>query len=109
MSHSGGHKSFSRDLEPFSESLNDVFARLGLPDPVLMSQVSDEWETLAGKPWVGRSKPLFVRGQALIVEASGPSMVAFLRYGEATLLETLKERFGVGVINSIEVIPPGRM
>jgi Dna[CI] antecedent, DciA len=96
------------DLEPFSESLNDVFARLGLPDPVLMSQVSSEWETLAGKPWVGRSTPLFVRGQTLVVEASGPSMVAYLRYGESSLLETLKERFGEGLINSIEVVPPGR-
>jgi len=96
------------DLEPFSESLNDVFARLGLPDPVLMSQVVSEWEILAGKPWVGRSTPLFVRGQTLVVEASGPSMVAYLRYGEASLLETLKERFGEGLINSIEVVPPGR-
>ena len=59
--------STGNDLEPFSESLNDVFARLGLPDPVLMSQVNSEWETLAGKPWVGRSKPMFVRGQNRMV------------------------------------------
>lgn len=98
----------SNDLEPFSVSLNDVFARMGLPDPVLMSKVNEEWETLAGQPWVGRSKPMFVRGKTLVVEASGPSMVAFLRYGESTLLETLKERFGEGVINSIEVLAPGR-
>ena len=71
--------SHGNDLEPFAESLNDVFARLGLPDPVLMSQVSDEWEALAGKPWVGRSKPMFVSGRTLVVEAAGPSMVAFLR------------------------------
>jgi hypothetical protein len=35
-------------------------------------------------------------------------MVAFLRYGEASLLETLRDRFGEGVIDSIEVVPPGR-
>ncbi|MEE8376316.1 MAG: DUF721 domain-containing protein [Acidimicrobiia bacterium] len=101
--------STDNDLEPFSESLNDVFARLGLPDPVLMSHVNSEWEALAGKPWVGRSKPMFVRGRTLVVEASGPSMVAFLRYGEASLLQALKERFGKGVIDSIEVVPPGRV
>ena len=101
--------SHGNDLEPFAESLNDVFARLGLPDPVLMSQVSDEWEAIAGKPWVGRSKPMFVRGRTLVVEAAGPSMVAFLRYGEASLLETLKERFGEGLIDSIEVVPPARI
>ncbi len=100
--------SAGNDLEPFSESLNDVFTRLGLPDPVLMAQVNGEWEALAGQPWVGRSKPMFVRGRTLVIEASAPSMVAFLRYGEASLLETLRNRFGEGVIDSIEVLPPGR-
>lgn len=98
----------SPDLEPFAESLNEVFTRLGLPDPVIMSKITREWETLAGKPWVGRSKPLFVRGTTLVVEATSPSMVAFLRYGEASLVETLGSRFGEGVIDSVEVLAPGR-
>lgn len=96
------------DLEPFGDSLNDVFARLGLPDPVIMAKITSEWENLAGKPWVGRSKPLFVRGTTLVVEASAPSMVAFLRYGESTLVENLENRFGRGVIDSVEVLAPGR-
>jgi hypothetical protein len=98
----------NRDLEPFSESLDEVFARLGLPDPVLMSQIADEWEDLAGKPWVGRSKPLYVRGRTLVVEASSPSMIAFLKYGESSLLESLRKRFRPGEIESIEIVPPGR-
>jgi len=98
----------SRDseLEPFSESIDEVFAKLGLPDPVLMSQITEEWESLAGNPWVGRSKPLYVRGGVLVVETTTPSMVAFLRYGESTLTETLEKRFGTGVITSIQVVPP---
>lgn len=96
------------DLEPFADSLNEVFARMGLPDPVIMSKITEEWETLAGKPWVGRSKPLFVRGTTLVVEASSPSMVAFLRYGESNLVEALGSRFGKGVIDSVEVLAPGR-
>lgn len=98
----------TEDLESFGESLNEVFARMGLPDPVIMAKITGEWEALAGKPWVGRSKPLFVRGTTLVVEASTPSMVAFLRYGESTLVETLENRFGPGVINSVEVLAPGR-
>ena len=96
------------DLEPFADSVNDVFARLGLPDPVIMAKITSEWDTLAGKPWVGRSKPLFVRGTTLVVEASAPSMVAFLRYGEATLVENLENRFGRGVIDAVEVLAPDR-
>lgn len=98
----------SGDLEEFGDSLNEVFRRMGLPDPVIMSKISAEWDTLAGKPWSGRSKPLFVRGTTLVVEASAPSMVAFLKYGESSLLTALQKRFGRGVVDSVEVLAPGK-
>lgn len=96
------------DLEPFADSLNDVFARLGLPDPILMSKISEDWDGFAGSPWTGRSKPLYVRGKTLVVEASTPSMVAFLKYGSAGLIDTLEHRLGKGLVEAVEVIPPSR-
>jgi Dna[CI] antecedent, DciA len=96
------------DLSSFESSLGDVFRRLGLPDPVLMAQISEEWDELAGRPWVGRSRPVFVRGNTLVIEASSPSMVAFLRYGSSQLIETLRARFGEGVVEQIDVVAPGR-
>ena len=99
----------SRDLEPFSESLDDVFARLGLPNPRLMSDLLAEWAALAGKPWVGNALPVVVKGKTLVVEANAPSMVAFLRYGVSDLLESLSERFGEGSITAVEVVPRGRL
>ncbi len=95
------------DLETFSESIDKVFTRLGLPDPILMSKISADWDEFAGNPWSGRSKPLYVKRHKLVVEASSPSMVAFLRYGETGLIEALEKRFGTGVVDSIEVISPG--
>lgn len=97
-----------RDLEHFSESVDDMFSRLGLPDPMVMAAVGSEWDDLAGPPWSGRSKPLYVRSKTLVVEASSASMVAFLRYGVANLLERLRGRFGEGVIETIEIVLPGR-
>jgi hypothetical protein len=96
------------DLSSFESSLGDVFRKMGLPDPVVMSQLVDEWDQLAGNPWVGRSRPVVIRGKTLVVEASSPSMVAFLRYGAAQLVESLKARFGEGVVDQIEVTPPTR-
>lgn len=96
------------DLEPLSTSIQETFSRLGLPDPALMAQVSSEWDRLAGKHWVGRSKPVSVRARTLIVEASTPSLVAFLKYDESGLLDALKKRFGPGVFDAIEVVAPGR-
>lgn len=97
-----------RELEHFSESVDDMFARLGLPDPVVMAGISSEWDELAGAPWAGRSRPLYIRGKTLVVEASSPSMVAFLRYGEASLLDRLEERFGQGVVQKVDIRLPGR-
>ena len=97
-----------RDLEHFSDSVDEMFTRLGLPDPTVMAALSSEWEQLAGAPWAGRSRPLYIRGKTLLVEASSGSMVAFLRYGETSLLETLAARFGEGVIQRIDIKLPGR-
>lgn len=96
------------DLEHFSESVDEMFSRLGLPDPVVMAGLSSEWDDLAGSPWSGRSKPLYIRGKTLVVEAASPSMVAFMRYGEKNLLDSLSQRFGADVINQIEIRPPER-
>jgi len=95
-------------LEPFSDSVTAVFGRLGLADPQMVFKIVEEWESLAGKPWAGRSKPLYVRGRTLVVEASSPSMIAFLRYGEAALLEAISDRFGDSAVDAVEVVAPGR-
>ncbi|HET9258634.1 MAG TPA: DUF721 domain-containing protein [Acidimicrobiia bacterium] len=97
-----------KDLEHFSDSVDDMFRKMGLPDPVVMAALSSEWDELAGTPWTGRSRPLYIRGRTLVVEASSASMVAFLKYGQVGLLESLSARFGDGIIDSIDIRPPGR-
>lgn len=97
------------DLSPIEEPLEEMFRKMGLPDPLRMSQLVGEWDDLAGEPWRGRSRPETVKGGALIVRANSPSMVAFLRYGAADLLTRLEQRFGHGFISTIEVRPPTRL
>lgn len=96
------------DLESFADGLDDVFRRLGLSNPRLQADLAAEWDQLVGSPWKGRSRPVVVRGTALIVEATSASIVTLLRYGEASLLEVLATRFGAGQITSVEVVPPAR-
>ena len=98
----------AKDLEHFSESVHEMFKKMGLPDPVVMAALSSEWDDLAGTPWTGRSRPLYIKGRTLVVEASSASMVAFLKYGESGLLESLSARFGEGIIDSVDIRPPGR-
>jgi predicted nucleic acid-binding Zn ribbon protein len=94
------------DLTPFRTSLEEMFRRMGLSDPIVMSRLSGGWDELAGSPWSSRSRPLFIQGKTLVVEATAPSMVAFLRYGSAELVASLKEVIGEGVIDQIEVRAP---
>ncbi len=101
-----GKASFVSDLTSFGSSLDEVFRRLGLPDPVVMGRVSSDWAEVAGAPWVGRSTPLYIQGTTLVVEASVPSMVAFLRYAVSDLVKALAAHLGEGVIDQIEVRPP---
>jgi predicted nucleic acid-binding Zn ribbon protein len=96
------------EMASFRSSLEELFRRLGLPDPVVMARLSEEWEEMAPEPWPGRSRPQFIQGRTLVVEASTPSMVAFLRYGSADLIAVISERLGEGVIDHIDVRPPTR-
>jgi hypothetical protein len=96
------------DLSSFESSLDEVFRRLGLPDPIVFSRLTAEWDEVSGNPWSDRSTPLYIQGKTLVVEATSPSMVAFLRYGSADLIKRLADRLGEGVIDRIDVRPPSR-
>jgi hypothetical protein len=98
----------SGDLSSFESAVGDVFRKMGLPDPAVMKEIMDNWDGVAGDPWAGRSKPVIVQGDTLIVEASTPSLVAFLRYAKSDLLESLETLLGKGKIEHIEVRPPSR-
>ncbi|MGF1617130.1 MAG: DUF721 domain-containing protein [Acidimicrobiia bacterium] len=94
------------DMSSFGSAMKDMFRRMGLPDPMLVGRIRDEWDDFAGHPWVGRSKPVTIQGSTLVIEANSPSLVAFLKYGSEDLLAKLSERFGAGVIDKVDVRPP---
>jgi hypothetical protein len=94
------------DMSSFETTMMEMFRRMGLPDPLLVGRIKEEWDQLAASPWLGRSQPVTVQGKTLVVEANSPSLVAFLRYGSSELLASLERRFGPGVIDRIEVRGP---
>lgn len=108
MAHRRGEGDLSNDLEPISDGLDDVFSRLGLANARVMAELQSAWDEVAGAPWRGKSRPVVVRGKTLVVEAAAPSLVAFLRYGVTSLVASLAERFGEGVIEAVEVVAPRR-
>ena len=96
------------DLTSFESTVADLFRRMGMPDPTALAELVNDWDRIAGEPWAGRSKPLTVEGSTLVVEASSPSQVAFLRYAVSDLVERLETLMGKGIIADIDVRPPPR-
>ncbi len=93
---------------PFEDALGQTLRRMGLAEPALMLDLESEWSDLAGEPWSAKARPLFVRSGVLVVEATDPGAVAFLRYGVGELQRRLGERFGEQAISGVEIRPPGR-
>lgn len=91
---------------PFGDALEGLLDKLGLAEPRLMQTITSEWAELAGEPWLSRSKPVYVKDGALVVEAFEPSSVAFLKYGVSSLESRLSERFGTDVISRVDVRVP---
>ncbi|MFQ5523399.1 MAG: DUF721 domain-containing protein [Acidimicrobiia bacterium] len=96
------------DFDDLGSALDQVFARLGVESPALMAKVMESWEEVAGSPWTERSRPIFIRGKTLVVEAFSPSAVALLKYQAGQLAEALRRALGEGTIEAIEVVPPER-
>ena len=96
------------DLSSIESSLDDMFRRLGLPAPDVLTRLTGDWGEIAGEPWSGRSKPVVIQDGTLVVEASAASMVALLRYGEADLIRRLRDLVGPDVVRRIEVRAPSR-
>jgi hypothetical protein len=93
---------------PFEEALGRTLRNMGLAEPALMLDLGSEWSELAGEPWNSKARPLFVRSGVLVVEATDPGSVTFLRYGVAELQRRLGERFGEDIISRVEIRPPSR-
>ena len=60
-----------RDLEPVAGFLDQVLRKLGMPDPVDLLRLVDEWPDVAGEPWGTRSRPAGLTDGELLVEGPG--------------------------------------
>lgn len=93
---------------PFDEALTDTFRRLGLGEPGVMMELAAEWSQIAGEPWASKARPVYLRSGVLVVEATVPGAVGFLKYGVAELERRLAERFGRTQVGSVEIRAPRR-
>ena len=94
--------------ESLESLLEGVLARLGLPAPSVSKSLDDRWDELAGPPWAGQSRPLFIREGELVVEAVSAALVGVFRYAVGDLMKRLDADLGEGVVESVRVVGPNR-
>ncbi len=95
--------------ESIESLLEAVLGRMGVPAPSAFNELAQTWKEVAGEPWASQSTPLYVRQKELVVEASAPAFVSMLRYGVGDLMRRLDETLGAGFVESVRVVPPGRV
>ena len=94
--------------ESLEEIMRGVLAGMGLPAPSISQTLQENWAKVAGEPWTGNTRPLFVREKELIVEAVSMALVGMLRYCIGDLLRHIDEHLGEGIVDSVRVVGPTR-
>ena len=92
-----------RDLERVGGFLEQVLRRLGLPDPIDLNRLVEEWEDLAGEPWGTRSQPAGLTDGELVVEVDDGSIATLLTYQQKALLDRLEQRLGAPLVTSVKI------
>jgi len=92
-----------RDLERVGGFLEQVLRRMGMPDPIDLNRLVEEWEDLAGEPWGTRSQPAGLEGGELVVEVDDGSIATLLTYQQRALVERLERRLGAPLVTSIKI------
>jgi len=96
------------ELSSINDLLGPTLQRLGVEDLPTMLAIIEEWQTLVGEPWAGHASPIVLRRAKLVVEASSPTAVRLLKYGEQDLIRSLQARFGMNSVTEVEVVTPAR-
>ena len=94
--------------EPLEQLLEGLLQKLGLPAPSVSKSLAEGWDEMAGAPWSGQTRPLFIREGELVVEAISPALVGMLRYAIGDLMRRLDDQLGEGVVETVRVVRPNQ-
>ncbi len=97
------------DMHDISSGVARMLRKLGMGDVQVLLELKEDWDTIAGRPWAGASRPIGITAGELVVEALEPGAVSMLRYATGALVKAVDDRFGKGQVDRVKVIapPPG--
>ncbi|MEN8233401.1 MAG: DUF721 domain-containing protein [Actinomycetota bacterium] len=90
-----------REPEPIDDLLGAIIESAGASKDLGIAGLVASWEEIVPDRWRGRSRPIGVREQVLLVEVPTGSDASLLRYETANLVRTITEHFGADLVRSV--------
>ncbi|GBE24978.1 hypothetical protein BMS3Bbin02_01260 [bacterium BMS3Bbin02] len=88
------HDKNKRDLTNVSDVLDGLIARIAGTTGGVLLHLKKAWPELAGPSWSGRSDPVRIDGDTLVIEVENGSVASLLRFESPTLLSDLESALG---------------
>lgn len=90
-----------RDPEAIDDLIGSIVQKAGVCADLNASKLVASWDDIVPERWLGRSKPIGVRGQTLLVEVPKGADASLLRYDTAGLLRRIASRFGPNLVRAV--------
>ena len=90
-----------RDPEVVDDLIGSIVEKAGASPDLNVSKLVASWDDIVSERWMGRSKPIGVREQTLLVEVPEGADASLLRYDTADLIHRISSRFGPDLIRAV--------
>ena len=90
-----------KDPKVIDDLLGAIVEKAGATRDLGISDLVDSWDEIVSERWRGRSRPIGVREQTLLIEVPDGSAASLLRYDSADLLRRISDRFGPDLVRAV--------
>jgi hypothetical protein len=87
--------------EKIDDLLGSIVERAGAGADLGAARLVASWDGLVAERWLGRSRPIGVRDQTLLVEVPAGADASLLRYDTADLINRISAQFGPDLVRSV--------
>jgi predicted nucleic acid-binding Zn ribbon protein len=90
------------DPKPIDDLIGTIVEQAGASPDLGIARLVSSWDDVVSERWRGRSRPVGVREQTLLVEVPEGADASLLRYDSADLVRRISQRFGPDLVRAVK-------
>jgi predicted nucleic acid-binding Zn ribbon protein len=90
------------DPKPIDDLIGTIVEQAGASPDLGIARLVSSWDDVVSERWRGRSRPVGVREQTLLVEVPDGADASLLRYDSADLVRRISQRFGPDLVRAVK-------